>query len=126
MEKWRDEKLICLDEKKNEKMKNIVDINLLLYSYYLKYYIFIFNYITHKYKWIWQSKGRKPERRLNKKSFGWQLHIIFFHIKLEKILEIILGIDGKDPLESEVGSMDWVRVWVLKLKLKFFCWKYSK
>ena len=52
MEKWRDEKLICLDEKKNEKMKNIVDINLLLYSYYLKYYIFIFNYITHKYKWI--------------------------------------------------------------------------
>ena len=52
MEKWRDEKLICLDEKKNEKMKNIVDINLLLYSHYLKYYIFIFNYITHKYKWI--------------------------------------------------------------------------
>ena len=49
MEKWRDEKLICLDEKKNEKMKNIVDINLLLYPYYLKYYIFIFNYIPYKY-----------------------------------------------------------------------------
>ena len=49
MEKWRNEKLVCLDEKKNEKMKNIVDINLLLYSYYLKYYIFIFNYITHRY-----------------------------------------------------------------------------
>ena len=49
MEKWRDGKLVCLDEKKNERMKNIVGINLLLYPYYLKYYIFIFNYIAHKY-----------------------------------------------------------------------------
>ena len=49
MEKWRDGKLLCLDEKKNERMKNIVGINLLLYPYYLNYYIFIFNYITHKY-----------------------------------------------------------------------------
>ena len=48
MEKWENRKLICFDEKKNEKMKNIVGINLLLYPYYLKYYIFIFNYITHK------------------------------------------------------------------------------
>ena len=38
MEKWKDGKLVCLDEKKNERMKNIVGINLLLYPYYLKYY----------------------------------------------------------------------------------------
>ena len=57
MEKWRDEKLICLDEKKNERMKNIVGINLLLYPYYLKYFIFIFNYITHKYINIFISKS---------------------------------------------------------------------
>ena len=43
MEKWKDGKLVCLDEKKNERMKNIVGINLLLYPYYLKYYsIFLF------------------------------------------------------------------------------------
>ena len=59
MEKWRDEKLICLDEKKNERMKNIVGINLLLYPYYLKYFIFIFNYITHKYINIFISKSIK-------------------------------------------------------------------
>ena len=57
MEKRRDEKLICLDEKKNERMKNIVGINLLLYPYYLKYFIFIFNYITHKYINIFISKS---------------------------------------------------------------------
>ena len=43
MEKWKDGKLVCLDEKKNERIKNIVGINLLLYPYYLKYYsIFLF------------------------------------------------------------------------------------
>ena len=43
MKKWKDEKLVCLDEKKNERIKNIVGINLLLYPYYLKYYnIFLF------------------------------------------------------------------------------------
>ena len=57
IEKQKDEKLVCLDEKKNEKMKNIVGINLLLYPYYLKYYIFIFNYITHKYINIFISKS---------------------------------------------------------------------
>ena len=57
MEKWRDGKLLCLDEKKNERMKNIVGINLLLYPYYLNYYIFIFNYITHKYINIFISKS---------------------------------------------------------------------
>ena len=30
VEKWRDEKLFCLVEIKNERMKNKVDINLLL------------------------------------------------------------------------------------------------
>ena len=30
MEKWKDRKLICLVEKKNERMKNEVDINLQL------------------------------------------------------------------------------------------------
>ena len=57
MEKLRDGKLVCLDEKKNERMKNIVGINLLLYPYYLKYFIFIFNYITHKYINIFISKS---------------------------------------------------------------------
>ena len=55
MEKWRDKKLVCLDEKKNERMKNIVGINLLLYPSYLKYYIFIFNYITQIYKYIYKQ-----------------------------------------------------------------------
>ena len=33
VEKWRDEKLFCLVEIKNEMMKNEVDINLPLYPY---------------------------------------------------------------------------------------------
>ena len=57
MEKRRNGKLVCLDEKKNERMKNIVGINLLLYPYYLKHYIFIFNYITYKYINIFISKS---------------------------------------------------------------------
>ena len=106
MEKWRDEKLVCLDEKKNEKMKNIFDINLLLYSYYLKYYIFIFNYITHKYINGYDKVKEENQREdWIKKVLVDTCTLVFFHIKLEKILEIILEIDGKDPLESEVGSM---------------------
>ena len=34
MEKYKDRKLFCLIEKKNEKIKNIGCINLLLYLYY--------------------------------------------------------------------------------------------
>ena len=57
MEMWRDEKLLYLAEKKNEKMKNIVSTNLLLYPYYIKHYFFlIFNYITHKYINMFISK----------------------------------------------------------------------
>ena len=37
---WRDGKLFYLVEKKNEKMKNIVSTNLLLYPYYIKHYFF--------------------------------------------------------------------------------------
>ena len=33
VEKWRDEKLFCLVEIKNKRMKNKVDINLLLCPY---------------------------------------------------------------------------------------------
>ena len=45
MDKWKDGKLICLVEKKNEKMENSVYINLPLCPYWINqrvtYYIFI-------------------------------------------------------------------------------------
>ena len=36
IEKWRDEKLLCLVEKKNERTIHVVHINLLLCPYYIK------------------------------------------------------------------------------------------
>ena len=49
IEKWRDEKLLCLVEKKNERTLNVVHINLLLCPYYIKKmvykkFFFFFNY----------------------------------------------------------------------------------
>ena len=37
MEKWKNEKLICLVEKKNENLEKVVCFNLLLCSYYVVY-----------------------------------------------------------------------------------------
>ena len=36
MEKWKDEKLICLVEKKNERIINKIGINLQLYPNYIR------------------------------------------------------------------------------------------
>ena len=47
IEKWRDEKLLCLVEKKNERTIHVVHTNLLLCPYYIKkmvYNFFFFNY----------------------------------------------------------------------------------
>ena len=49
IEKWRDEKLLCLVEKKNERTIHVVHINLLLCPYYIKkmVYNFFFLIITN-------------------------------------------------------------------------------
>ena len=49
IEKWGDEKLLCLVEKKNERTIHVVHINLLLCPYYIKkmVYNFFFLIITN-------------------------------------------------------------------------------
>ena len=57
VEKWRDEKLFCSVEKKNEKIKNIVWIDLLSCSYYI---ILKKNYKEKKKTAVGIKKSKNP------------------------------------------------------------------
>ena len=62
IERWRDEKLICLIKKKNEKIENIVVIN----SNAPFSYGFVFFFYTHCKGWFWLEPQNRNGLRHNK------------------------------------------------------------
>ena len=79
IEKWRDEKLICLVGKKIKRIKCIVCVNLLLYPYFIYIYIYIYIYISKQQSifnpLLKKKLATKKNQKRKRKKFNPNLNI---------------------------------------------------